>query len=209
MHRNGGQHGTDPASPTKIWPASTRRAAPPRPLAERPPARGAPWTDSNPIDVGSAAQDTGGADDTKDKQPSLDPMTHSSPFLLPLLLAAAFAGAGCERLGIKDPARIAAEKEAEGKAIGAGCRHAGRSLEDCYSLNEEAHKASVFAGWKEMNDYMAANNIAVVPPQVAQAAPEPSPSEAHAGAKGTAKQAPAEALQAAAAEPAAATPAKH
>lgn len=92
------------------------------------------------------------------------------PHLLPLLtLAAVLATTGCERLGIQDPARVAAEREAEGKAVGAGCRHAGRSLEDCFSLNERAPKAAVFAGWKDMNDYMASNKIDVVPSQLAQA----------------------------------------
>jgi hypothetical protein len=111
-------------------------------------------------------------------------MTARFNFLLPILLCSALLGAGCERLGIRDPARLAAEREAEGKAIGAGCRHAGRSLEDCYSLNEEAPKASVFAGWKEMNDYMAANNIAVVPPQLAHAAAaEPESGDAEGNAK--------------------------
>ncbi len=98
-----------------------------------------------------------------------------------LLLLSALLATGCERLGIQDPAKLAAERDAEGKAVGAGCRHAGRSLEDCYALNDGAHKAAVFAGWKEMNDYMAANNIAVVAPQAAQlATAEPAPDEAHA-----------------------------
>lgn len=109
------------------------------------------------------------------------PISHASPalkrrlpVLLPLLLGAALLSAGCERLGIEDPAKLAAAREAEGKAVGAGCRHAGRSLEECYSLNEDAHKAAVFAGWREMNDYMAANNIAAVP-QLAQAASAAEP----------------------------------
>lgn len=96
--------------------------------------------------------------------------------LLPLLLAA------CDRLGIPDPAKEAAAKEAEGKAIGAACRHAGRALEDCYALNPAAGKAAVFAGWKEMNDYMAENKIEVVRPEVAgkPAALAPAASEAAA-----------------------------
>jgi hypothetical protein len=92
--------------------------------------------------------------------------------LLPALALAAGLTAGCERLGIEDPATVAVAREAEGKAVGAGCRHAGRSLEDCYAMNERALKAAVFAGWKEMNDYMAANKIDVIAPQLAQAAVE-------------------------------------
>ena len=94
------------------------------------------------------------------------------PMLIVLTLAAGLT-AGCERLGIEDPATVAASREAEGKAVGAGCRHAGRSLEDCYGMNERALKAAVFAGWKEMNDYMAANKIEAIAPQLAQAAVEP------------------------------------
>lgn len=87
--------------------------------------------------------------------------------LAPLL---ALGLTACERLGIEDPAKVAAAKEAEGKAVGAGCRHSGRSLEDCYAQNPKAQKAAVFAGWREMNDYMAQNKIEVVPPPSAGAA---------------------------------------
>ena len=77
---------------------------------------------------------------------------------LPLALA------GCdrisERMGMPDPAKI----EAEAKAIGASCRHAGRGLEECYELNAKAPKAAVFDGWKEMNEYMAQRNMEAVPP---------------------------------------------
>lgn len=71
--------------------------------------------------------------------------------------------AGCERLGIEDPAKITAAREAEGRAIGGGCRHSGRALEDCYQLNPRASKAAIFAGWRDMDVYMRENNIAVVP----------------------------------------------
>lgn len=67
-----------------------------------------------------------------------------------------------DRMGIPDPAKV----EAEGKAIGGACRHAGRGLEDCYRLNPRAEKSSVFAGWKEMNEYMIKNNMQAVPPAV-------------------------------------------
>lgn len=87
-----------------------------------------------------------------------------------MMLAAVFLTAGCERLGIPDPAKAAAEREAEGKAIGAACRHTGRSLEDCYGLNERALKAAVFSGWREMNDYMVSNKMETVPSKLAQAA---------------------------------------
>lgn len=74
--------------------------------------------------------------------------------------------AGCdqisERAGFPDPARV----EADGKAIGGACRHAGRGLEDCYRLNKGASRAAVYAGWKEMNEYMAKNNMEAVAPTI-------------------------------------------
>ncbi len=67
-----------------------------------------------------------------------------------------------ERAGFPDPAK----KAAEGKAIGGACRHAGRGLEDCYALNPTASKSAVFEGWKEMNEYMAKNQMQAVPPEI-------------------------------------------
>lgn len=79
--------------------------------------------------------------------------------LLPLVV-------GCDalkdRMGIPDPAKV----EAEGKAVGGACRHAGRGLEDCYRLNPTADKSSVFVGWKEMNEYMLKNKMESVTPQI-------------------------------------------
>jgi hypothetical protein len=71
---------------------------------------------------------------------------------------------GCDQLGIESTATQAARKEAEGKAIGGACRHAGRAIEDCYVLNKKADKGAVFTGWREMNDYMRENKIEVVAP---------------------------------------------
>lgn len=83
---------------------------------------------------------------------------------LPLLLTlGALVLAGCEQLGLEDPAKAAAAKEAEGRAVGSGCRHSGRSLEDCYSKNPKQSKAAIFTGWRDMDAYMRENNIEVVP----------------------------------------------
>lgn len=82
----------------------------------------------------------------------------------------------CDRLGIPDPAKDAAAKDAEGRAIGSACRQAGRALEDCFNLNSTAQKASIFAGWKEMNDYMTENKLEIVKPEV----PPPSAKSASA-----------------------------
>jgi len=88
------------------------------------------------------------------------------PAFLPLLLACLLGLSGCEQLGIEDPAKVLAAKEAEGKAIGSACRHALRAIEDCYTLNPKAHKASVFAGWREMDEYMRENKLEGVTPVV-------------------------------------------
>ena len=92
-----------------------------------------------------------------------------------LLLATPLWLTGCDQLGIESPAVVAAKREGEGKAVGAGCRHAARSVEVCYELNKRADKAAVFAGWREMNDYMRENKIDAMPappPVAVAAAPE-------------------------------------
>lgn len=90
-------------------------------------------------------------------------------FALLLLAASAIGLAGCDQLGIETPAVLTAKREVEGKAIGGACRHAGRAIEDCYALNKKADKASVFAGWREMNDYMRENKLDAVAPQLTPA----------------------------------------
>jgi hypothetical protein len=75
--------------------------------------------------------------------------------------------AGCEMLGIESPEKVAAARDAEGRAIGGACRHAGRAIEDCYVMNRKADKAAVFAGWRDMNDYMRENNMEAVAPEMA------------------------------------------
>lgn len=99
-------------------------------------------------------------------------------------LAAAFTAlalSGCDLLG-DSPEKIAAAREADGRAIGGACRHAGRAIEDCYALNKKADRAAVFAGWRDMNDYMRENKIDTVAPSVTppvggrrDAAPEGEP----------------------------------
>jgi hypothetical protein len=106
------------------------------------------------------------------------PITHAEPCpdtmprraLIALLLASSGLLAGCDllgaALGIESPERVAAAREAEGKAIGGACRNAARAIEDCFALNRKADKAAVFAGWREMNDYMRENKIEPVVPQL-------------------------------------------
>jgi hypothetical protein len=87
-----------------------------------------------------------------------------------LLSILPFGLAGCDLLGLESAADVAARREADGKAVGAGCRHAGRAIEDCYALNRRSDRAAVFAGWREMNDYMTERQLAVVAPAAAAAA---------------------------------------
>ncbi len=90
------------------------------------------------------------------------------PRLLPsaLIAVVALTLAGCDLLGIESPEKIAAARTAEGAAIGGSCRHAGRAIEDCYTLNKKADKAAIFAGWRDMNDYMRENKIEPVSPEL-------------------------------------------
>ena len=83
---------------------------------------------------------------------------------------------GCDQLNnqINKPARDA-------KATGAGCRLSGRSLEDCYKRNPRAARAEVYAGWKEMNDYMAKQKIAEIAPPPDE--PKPAPADEGEAAK--------------------------
>ncbi len=76
--------------------------------------------------------------------------------------------AACDLLGLNDDARIAAAREAEGKAVGGACRHSGRALEECYGMNPKTSKAAIFAGWRDMDGYMRENNIQIVSPEGAE-----------------------------------------
>jgi hypothetical protein len=119
------------------------------------------------------------------------------------VLAAALL-AGCDMiggaLGIESPEKVAAAREADGKAIGGACRHAGRAIEDCYALNKKADKASIFAGWRDMNDYMRENKIEAVSPQL-------TPVPATQVAKGSAEPEAEDAKPAASEKPAKPAPA--
>ena len=75
--------------------------------------------------------------------------------------------AGCDMLGIESADKVAAAREADGKAIGGACRYSGRAIEDCFALYRKADRASVVAGWRDMNDYMRENKIEAVAPQIA------------------------------------------
>ena len=91
------------------------------------------------------------------------------------LISAILLLTGCDqvnqKLGLEDPAKKEATLEAEGKAVGSGCRHSGRAIEDCYSIYSWLPKASVFAGWREMDAYMRESNMETIAPQL----PPPEP----------------------------------
>ena len=69
----------------------------------------------------------------------------------------------CDIPGMGPDPRIA-QREAEGNAIGAACRQALRGIEDCYALNEKSPKTAVYAGWREMDEYMRENKLEGQPP---------------------------------------------
>jgi hypothetical protein len=137
-----------------------------------------------------------------------------------ILLAILSTLAGCDQLGLEPASVTAARVEADGKAVGAACRHGGRAIEDCFTLNKRVDKAAIYAGWREMDDYMRENKMeAVVPtlgPAVKKAdgddgASSDSAKTADAGAdKATAKAAPAKGEKLAKADkPAAEKPSEH
>ncbi|MEO5696084.1 MAG: hypothetical protein ABIQ60_02990, partial [Burkholderiaceae bacterium] len=92
------------------------------------------------------------------------------PIRLAAIALATVMLAGCDMIGgaigLESLEKLAAFREADGRAIGGACRHAGRAIEDCYTLNKKADKAAVFAGWRDMNDYMRENKIDPVAPQL-------------------------------------------
>ena len=90
----------------------------------------------------------------------------SRRLLAPLMTALCLLAAGCDQLGIESASAVAARKEADGKAIGGACRHAARAIEDCYVLNRRADRAAIYAGWREMNEYMRENKLEPVVPQI-------------------------------------------
>ena len=91
--------------------------------------------------------------------------------ILSITLVAAGLLGGCDLLGGDSAEKIAAARDADDRAIGGAWRHACRALEDCFALNKRADRAAVFAGWRDMNDYMRENKIEPVVPQLVAATP--------------------------------------
>lgn len=114
---------------------------------------------------------------------------------LALVLALALGLAGCDIAALLADPKVA-QREADAKAIGGACRFGMRSIEDCYALNAKASKAAVFAGWKEMDQYMRDNKVDGVASKMEKTqeepasespkekpAPEPKPKSKPAGEK--------------------------
>jgi hypothetical protein len=74
---------------------------------------------------------------------------------------------GCDIAAMMADPKVA-QREADAKAIGSACRYGMRSIEDCYMLNEKASKSAIFAGWKEMDQYMRDNKVDGVPAKVSK-----------------------------------------
>jgi hypothetical protein len=116
-------------------------------------------------------------------------MSRALAFLMLSVLAV--LATGCDQLGIESASAVAGRREADGKAVGGACRHAGRAIEDCYTLNKKADRPAIYAGWREMNEYMRENKIDPVPPVLqveaaavaAAAAAKPAEDEEDAPAK--------------------------
>jgi hypothetical protein len=94
------------------------------------------------------------------------------PFLFLWLCALLLSG--CDQLGIESPADVIARQVADGKAVGGACRHAGRAIEDCFTLNKRVDKAAIYAGWREMSEYMRENKIEPVAPLLQPDSPKPA-----------------------------------
>ena len=101
-------------------------------------------------------------------------------FLLVLIALLGACDQISQQLGLDDAERKELKADAEGRAVGSACRQSGRAIEDCYSLYRWLPKASIFAGWKEMNDYMLANNLGIVEPKLP---PAPGPEDKKKKAK--------------------------
>jgi len=84
-----------------------------------------------------------------------------------------------QKLGLEDPAKKEARMEPEAKAVGSACRQSGRAIEDCYSIYGWLPKAGIYAGWREMDEYMRENKLETVAPQL----PPPEPPGAKRKAK--------------------------
>ena len=104
-----------------------------------------------------------------------------------ILLAILSTLAGCDQLGLEAASVTAARVEADGKAVGAACRHGGRAIEDCFTLNKRVDKAAIYAGWRDMDDYMRENKLEAVVPTLGASAGAKKTADADDGPADAAK----------------------
>ena len=90
-----------------------------------------------------------------------------------LILMTVLTLSACDQLGLGPDPRIAL-KEADAKAVGGACRHGLRSIEDCYTLNKGINKAAIYAGWREMDEYMRENKLEGLRAEIPISAPAPA-----------------------------------
>lgn len=110
--------------------------------------------------------------------------------LIGLALLLAVPLSGCDQVS-----DVLNKDKSNGKAVGASCRHSGRALEDCYQRNPKVQKSYIYAGWKEMNEYMQTKKLDVVRPprEGAEASDE---EREHSSAKASAPASAASAVKA-------------
>ncbi|MEO8411079.1 MAG: hypothetical protein ABI478_10950 [Propionivibrio sp.] len=98
------------------------------------------------------------------------PASKSALLLAALLVVNSLGLAGCDmiqqELGLEDPAAKEAGIDAEGRAVGGGCRQSGRAIEDCYAIYAWLPKASIYEGWRDMDAYMRENKLETIVPQL-------------------------------------------
>ena len=86
---------------------------------------------------------------------------------------------GCDmiqqKLGLESTTAKAERDDADGKAVGGGCRQSGRAIEDCYSVYAWLPRPSIYAGWRDMDVYMRENNLETISPQLPPPSPPPPP----------------------------------
>jgi hypothetical protein len=87
-----------------------------------------------------------------------------SLLVIPLLLTLA----GCNWIS-----NVSGLSKDANKAVGAACRQSGRSLEECYQRNPDADKAQIYAGWREMHEYMVKQKLETIAPPAEPAVPPP------------------------------------
>ena len=75
---------------------------------------------------------------------------------------------GCDmiqqQLGLEDPNEKAARTDAEGRAVGGGCRQSGRAIEDCYTIYSWLPQSPIYEGWRDLDAYMPAHKLETIDP---------------------------------------------